>query len=97
MVMAVLPHPPRLPGEPDDKIQHVIAFVTLALLATWAFPRAKWWTLLAWLSAYGALIEVVQAIPMLYRDSDALDWVADTAAAAAMLLLVGWRRRGKTA
>ena len=96
-VMAVMPHPPRLPGEPDDKVQHIAAFLTLALLASWAFPKVKAWKLLAWLSAYGALIEVAQAIPMLHRDSDALDWVADTAAAAAMLVLVGWWRRRKMA
>ena len=91
-VMAALPHPPRLPGQPDDKIQHLAAFVTLALLGSWAFPRAKCWTLLAWLSAYGALIELVQAIPMLHRDSDVLDWLADTVAAGAMLLLARWWR-----
>ena len=87
-VMAVLPHPPRLPGEPDDKIQHIIAFLTLTLLASWAFPRTKAWKLLLWLSAYGALIELVQAIPMLHRDSD----VPDSVAAAAVLALVGWWR-----
>ena len=93
-VMAVLPHPPRLPGEPDDKIQHIAAFVTLALLASWAFPRARAWTLLAWLSAYGALIELIQAIPTLHRDSDVVDWVADTVAAGAVLLIVRrWRSR----
>jgi hypothetical protein len=91
-VMALMPHPPRLPGEPDDKIQHIAAFVTLALLGSWAFPRAKGWPLLAWLSAYGALIEIAQAIPMLHRDSDALDWVADTAAAGTILLVVRWWR-----
>jgi VanZ family protein len=41
---------------------------------------------------FGAFIEVVQAIPALHRDSDVKDWIADTIAAAAVLLLVHWRR-----
>jgi hypothetical protein len=48
--------------------------------------------LLLWLSLFGAFIEVVQAIPALHRDSDVLDWLADTAAAGAILLLVRLRR-----
>ena len=26
VTFALLPHPPRVPGEPSDKIQHIIAF-----------------------------------------------------------------------
>lgn len=48
--------------------------------------------LLASLSAYGALIEVLQAIPALNRDSDPVDWGADTLAAAIVLAAV-WRWR----
>jgi hypothetical protein len=91
-VMAVLPHPPRLPGEPNDKVQHVIAFASLALLGCWAYPRQQAWRLLIGLSAFGAVIEIVQSIPWLYRDADPLDWVADTIAAGAVLLIVRWWR-----
>ena len=91
-VMAVLPHPPQVPGEPNDKVQHVVAFATLALLGSFAYPRTSLLKLLVSLSLFGALIEVVQAIPALQRDSDVLDWLADTAAAAAVLLLVRWWR-----
>ena len=50
--------------------------------------------LLVGLSLYGAFIELVQAIPALNRDSDVKDWIADTIAAGAVLLLVAlWRRR----
>ena len=35
LVMAVLPHPPELPGDPSDKLQHVAAFATLGLLGAW--------------------------------------------------------------
>jgi hypothetical protein len=91
-VMAVLPHPPQIPGEPNDKVQHIAAFATLALLGSFAYPRAALPRLLAGLSLFGAFIEVVQAIPELHRDSDVLDWLADTAAVAVVLLLVRWWR-----
>jgi hypothetical protein len=92
-VMAVIPHPPHLPGEPNDKIQHIAAFATLGLLGAWAYARAPLLRIAIGLSLFGALIEIVQAIPALHRDSDVLDWLADTAACAAVLLLVRWRRR----
>jgi VanZ family protein len=94
-VMAVLPHPPPVPGNPNDKVQHIAAFATLSLLGSFAYPRTTLFSLLMRLSLFGAFIEVVQAIPMLHRDSDILDWLADTAAVAVVLLLVRrWRSRG---
>jgi hypothetical protein len=45
------------------------------------------------LSLFGALIELCQAIPALNRDSDPIDWIADTLACGLVLLLVAWRRR----
>jgi hypothetical protein len=90
--MAVLPHPPRIPGNPNDKLQHVTAFVTLALLGSFAYPRAALAKLFVGLSLFGAFIEVVQAIPVLHRDSDVWDWAADTAAVAVTLLVVRWWR-----
>jgi VanZ family protein len=91
-VMAVLPHPPEVPGHPNDKVQHITAFATLAVLGSFAYPRTTLAKLLAGLSLFGAFIEVVQAIPGLHRDSDVVDWLADTAAVAVTLLLVRWRR-----
>jgi VanZ family protein len=95
LVMAVLPHPPRLPVEPGDKVEHIAAFLTLGLLSAWAYPRTPLLQLLIRLSLFGALIELVQAIPSLGRDSDPLDWLADTVAAALVLLAIGWRRRAR--
>ena len=92
-VMAILPKPPQLPGDPSDKVQHILAFITLAALATIAYPRTRPIKLGLGLSAYGALIEVVQAIPILHRDAEFLDWAADTVAAFGMLLLVALVRR----
>jgi hypothetical protein len=79
-VMAALPHPPRLPGNPLDKVQHMAAFAVLTALAHAAWPAISRLRLLIILSTFGALIEVVQAIPALHRDSDWRDWVADTVA-----------------
>jgi VanZ family protein len=94
-VMAVLPHPPAIPGNPNDKLQHVTAFATLALLGSFAYPGTSLIQLLVRLSLFGAAIEVVQAIPALHRDSDVRDWIADTLAVAVVLLIVRWwRRRG---
>lgn len=95
-VMAVLPHPPEVPGEPNDKIQHIIAFATLAALGSFAYPRTALLKLFASLSLFGAVIEVVQAIPALHRDSDVWDWVADTVAVAVVLTIVWLLRRRST-
>lgn len=94
-VMAVLPHPPAVPGNPNDKLQHITAFATLALLGSFAYPATALLQLLVRLSLFGALIEIIQAVPALGRDSDVWDWVADTAAVAIVLLILWWwRRRG---
>jgi VanZ family protein len=91
-VMAILPQPPEIPGEPNDKLQHMAAFATLALFGAFAYPRLSLLRLLAGLSMFGAFIELVQAIPALHRDSELLDWVADTLAVVVVLLLVFlWR------
>jgi hypothetical protein len=93
-VMAVLPHPPMIPGNPNDKLQHIAAFVTMSALGAWGYPRRGLLKLLVGLSLFGAAIEFVQAIPVLHRDSDVWDWVTDTAAVCVVLLVVWlWRRR----
>lgn len=92
-VLANVPHPPHLPGEPTDKTQHIMAFAVLALLARIAWPRTASLKLFAMLSAFGALIEVVQGLSPFHRDAEVLDWVADTAACAAILAAaLLWRR-----
>lgn len=98
LVMASLPKPPRVPGDPGDKIQHIMAFLTLAALAAAAYPRAPLVRIAVGLSAFGALIEIIQLIPSLHRDAEWVDWLADTVAAAAVLLAVHLvRRRRKPA
>ena len=90
LVMAAVPRPPQVPGSPSDKVLHVIAFATLALLGAWAYHRVRPVILLIGLSCFGALIEAVQAIPALHRDSELTDWLADTAAAGIVLLGIAW-------
>ena len=93
LVMALLPKPPQLPGAPGDKVQHMIAFATLAALAALAWPRTGLIRIALWLSLFGAAIEILQLIPALHRDGSWLDWVADSAAIAAVLLLFAVGRR----
>jgi VanZ family protein len=92
-VMAVLPHPPQMPGDPSDKIQHILAFTVLSGLAGASYRNTALLPIGIRLSAFGALIEVVQAIPALHRDSSALDWLADTGAVLVVLLIVALVRR----
>ena len=87
-VMALLPKPPDLPGGPGDKIQHMMAFATLGTLAAAGWRDRPLAVLFAWLAGFGAAIELFQAIPVLHRDAEWLDWLADMAAAAAALGVV---------
>jgi VanZ family protein len=88
VTMAVLPNAPHLPFEFGDKIQHMLAFAALTFGASFAWPEAPRMRILERLSFVGALIEVLQSIPQLHRDCDIRDWIADTAAIAAVLLIL---------
>ena len=75
-----------------DKVNHIAAFVTLSVMAAWAWPRARLWRIGGAMSAFGATIEGLQALPVVARDAEWADWYADTAAAGAALLAVAaWR------
>jgi hypothetical protein len=92
---AVVPSQQALQLAPWDKAEHFIAFYGLTGLAVAAFPRRNLFVIAALLSAFGALIEIVQGLPIVHRDRDFWDWVADTiaiSAALAPMLLVWWRR-----
>jgi VanZ family protein len=97
---AVIPPNRTVPLFPWDKAQHFAAFYVLTWLATAAFPRRSLITIALALFGFGALIEIVQAIPALGRDSDIKDWVADILGVLATLtpmLLVWWRKQFRTA
>jgi VanZ family protein len=88
LFMAELPKPPAIPGDPSDKVQHIIAFATLAALAAAAYPRTRLLMILIGLSAFGGAIEIFQMNPLISRDASWWDWIADTVAAGAVLLFV---------
>lgn len=90
LVMALLPNPPTMRA--TDKVQHMAAFAALTFLAALGFPRLRLRVIFAWMAALGLAIEVLQMIPMLHRDAQASDWLADCAATAATLLLCGTLR-----
>jgi VanZ family protein len=86
-VMAVLPQPPYTPTrEFGDKIEHIVAFAVLTMLAHLGFGVQRWRSIVIGLALFGAAIEVVQAVPVLHRDSDVIDWVADVVAVAFVTL-----------
>lgn len=88
LVMALLPKPPQMPGEPGDKVQHMIAFATLGAIAAAGWRDRTVVALFAMLAAFGAAIELLQMIPALHRDAEVLDWIADMAAALASIAIV---------
>lgn len=92
LTMAWLPHPPAMPGNPNDKLQHMAAFGFLSLVGAAAYPKFPLPHLAERLSFLGALIEVVQNIPMLHRDCDIRDWIADTMAIAITLVTIAFAR-----
>jgi hypothetical protein len=90
LVMALIPKPPPVPGHPSDKVLHMIAFATLGLLGSFAYPRVIALRLIAGLSLFGALIEILQGTALIHRDRDVFDWVADTFACAVVIVALHW-------
>ena len=98
LVLATLPHPPHVPFEPSDKVQHFAAFLCLMLLGAAAYPRLSLVKLMLAMVLFGGLIEALQAIPAINRDSDWRDWLVDVAATLCVLLaLLAWRTLRKKA
>jgi VanZ family protein len=61
----------------NDKLSHILAFFTLALLLDFSFPSSRFgFSKIAALLGYGLLIEVVQYF-LPYRTFSLLDWAAD--------------------
>lgn len=97
VVLALMPHPPHLPTDRfGDKLNHMLAFATLAALAAVGWPGAERLRVVERLSFIGALIEVAQAMPALHRDCDIRDWAADTLAIVAVTLVFALFDRRRT-
>jgi len=97
---AVIPPTNAVQLVPWDKAEHFIAFYALTGLAAAAFPAGRLWIIAVLLSLFGALIEFVQGLPIVHRDRDFWDWVADSIAIIAALspmLLVWWRAKALSA
>ena len=96
--LAVMPQPPDLPTDQfGDKVNHIIAFSVLAALAAAGWPQASRWRTIERLSFLGALIEVVQSVPVLHRDCDIRDWIADTLAVVVVTALAALVVRARDA
>lgn len=92
--MALIPSPPELPLNPPDKLQHMAAFAVLAALGSAAYRPTPWVRLFGGLVIFGAVIEILQGLPFIRRDSDPLDWLADTVATGVVLVAIWcWHRR----
>jgi VanZ family protein len=90
LLLVTATHIPKVP-EPlgfrtSDKVQHLVAYGTLSVLAAvaWSLARPFGWcqalVLLALIAGHGILDEVTQ--PIFGRNADVLDWYADVTGAA---------------
>lgn len=91
--LAALLAPLQRLGEIDDRLQHIIAFATMAALAAAAFPGTPLVRLAERLSFFGAVLELVQALPFVHRDCQLEDWLFDSAAVFAVLYAVQLMRQ----
>ena len=94
-VMATLPYPVEFPT--SDKVQHMAAFFVITLLGCAGYrglPRVK---LMLAMFAFGAMIELVQLVPELHRDSEWSDWLADIVAVLAALAVAHLAERQRAA
>lgn len=84
LVLSLVPPVSYLPTTAWDKANHAIAFAVLAALGCWSY-RDRTVPVLAGLLAYGALIEVLQALTP-YRMAEWTDLFADGVG-----LVLGWQ------
>jgi VanZ family protein len=91
LALALVPEHEPATIEGLDKVHHVVAFATLALLAAVAWP-ARWSISLPALLAYGWTIEVLQSFTAT-RTADVEDVVADAAGLVLAWFIVQGVRR----
>ena len=70
-------------GAAGDKTQHMLAFAVLSLLSALAYLQRRLSEIFIAIAVFGALIEVLQLIPLLGRSPDIADWIADCGASRA--------------
>lgn len=91
-IAAIVPNADAPDLGDGDKVNHIAAFVTLSVMAAWAWPRTRLWRIALGMAALGGAIELVQAIPMIARDAEWNDWFTDVAATLAALAIVATLR-----
>lgn len=93
LFVALVPQADAPLGTPNDKVNHILAFLTLAIAARLLWPAAHPLVLFLWLALFGGLIEVLQDVMGLGRDGDWVDFVADVGAIVVGLALASaWLR-----
>ncbi|WP_417529966.1 VanZ family protein [Marinobacter lipolyticus] len=93
LYLATTSQPYPLPSSPNDKINHLIAFTELTILARLGWPRMPGIWLVVGLCLYGLAIELVQS-QLPYREFSMADLIADAAGIAIGLLPWPGLRRG---
>jgi hypothetical protein len=69
-----------------DRVEHMIVAYLIVGLSLAAFPRCRTWTPALAFTAFGALVELVQASPLIVGGVEVGDVVADAAGALAATL-----------
>ena len=96
---AIMPNDPHV--FQNDKANHGLAFVVLAILGRLGYSRAAAAPIGLALVAFGGFIELSQAVPLIHRDASWADLLADTIAVVVGLtagtLLLMLIRRGRPA
>ena len=92
LVLALMPSPPPSIDTGWDKLNHVLAFSTLAVAGRFSFPGARTpvWLLIGGLLAFGVLIELLQML-VPTRSAEVADVLAD-GVGIAVGLVVHWGR-----
>jgi hypothetical protein len=88
-VEAIIPARDQIELSPWDKVNHMAAFFTITFLARAAYPRVGVFRLFLLIAAFGAFIELSQALPFIRRDAEWDDWFADLIATI-FALAVAW-------
>jgi len=88
-VDAILPGKDAISLSVWDKLNHMIAFFVITFLARAAYPRIPIFRLFVMMAAFGAFIELSQALPMIHRDAEWDDWFADMIASL-VGLIIAW-------
>ena len=88
-VEAIMPARDQIELSAWDKINHMAAFFAITFLARAAYPRLAVFRLFLMMAAFGAFIELSQALPFIHRDAEWADWFADLIATL-LGLAIAW-------